>query len=292
MIENTHTPTFDPEVIESNKLNIEDFICSICTLLPNPNLSIEEENCGHLFCKKCIDDWMKKSNKCPICNNIIKQRDIKNNNKFLFRSLSSLIIKCEECNWKGELSNYENHKENEHKKVEKKNNELKFELNNYYEVKIHLHPLLYISDNNEFKCSGKLYENCKNKNNEHVKLICCDCNYNLCIHCAKKYLIKKIEPIKIHEKINYKKDNYYDLFLIHEHPLKYLDIDNNKIWCCDGKKLNFKCFSKINNYSQTKNIPRFNCNLCNFNLCNKCAEAYFNLGNYKEEYVKRNCVIF
>jgi hypothetical protein len=118
MIENT--PTFDPESIESNKLSIEDFICSICTLLPNPNLSIEDENCGHLFCKKCIDDWMKKSNKCPICNNIIKQRNVKNNNKFLFRSLSSLIIKCEECNWKGELSNYENHKENEHKKEEKK----------------------------------------------------------------------------------------------------------------------------------------------------------------------------
>ena len=291
---NEKTTTFDPDVIESNVLNIDDFICSICTLLPNPDIAIEEENCSHIFCKKCIENWMKKSNKCPICNNLIKQRDIKKNNKFLFRSLSSLIIKCDECNWKGELSNYETHKQNEHKKQEekKKNNLSNFELNNYYEVKIHLHPLLYISNEAEFKCNGKLYENCQNNNNiDQYKLICFDCNYNLCTKCAKKYLIKKIEPIKIHENINYIKDNYYDLSLIHDHPLKYLDIDNNKIWICNGKNLNFKCFSKINKYSQTKDIPRFNCSLCNYNLCKNCAEFYFNLGNYKED-VKKSCKIF
>ena len=67
---NEKTTTFDPDVIESNVLNIDDFICSICTLLPNPDIAIEEENCSHIFCKKCIENWMKKSNKCPICNNI------------------------------------------------------------------------------------------------------------------------------------------------------------------------------------------------------------------------------
>ena len=53
---NDKTTTFDPDALESNALNIDDFICSICTLLPNPNLAIEDENCSHIFCKKCIEN--------------------------------------------------------------------------------------------------------------------------------------------------------------------------------------------------------------------------------------------
>ena len=28
-------------------------------------------NCGHTFCKKCIEEWRKESEKCPICRSDI-----------------------------------------------------------------------------------------------------------------------------------------------------------------------------------------------------------------------------
>ena len=44
-------------------------MCPIC-LLDN----IVESyilKCEHIFCKKCIDEWMKISNICPLCRQIL-----------------------------------------------------------------------------------------------------------------------------------------------------------------------------------------------------------------------------
>ena len=86
---------------------------------------------------------------------------------------------------------------------------------------------------------------------------------------------------------------------MHKHPLKYLDIDKKSNWVCDGTKLNFYCFSKkkgdkgdkIIKDLDYKTIQRFNCNYCEFNLCKKCVEAYFNLGNYKN-IKEHHCIIY
>ena len=52
----------DPDFLdESCKSNIEDYICCICQFIPNPETALEEENCGHLFCEKCISKWLVKS---------------------------------------------------------------------------------------------------------------------------------------------------------------------------------------------------------------------------------------
>jgi hypothetical protein len=297
MVENI----FDPDNFDdSNKINIEDFTCSICTFIPNPNCAIEEQNCSHLFCKKCIEDWLKKSNKCPICKNVIKQRNIKEDNKLIFRTINSLIIHCENCDWKGSISEYENHKKKGCIKKEKKG---LFVPNHYYEVNIHVHPLLCIADNTHFDCSNKSHEKKNNKNNKSsFKFICAECNYFLCKECVNKNLIKEIKPIKIHENINYIKNNYYDLLLVHKHPLKYLDYDKKSTWTCDGTKLYFNCVSKIKDKKENnkliiikdfdyKTIQRFYCNYCNFNLCKKCVEAYFNLGNYKN-IKEHHCIIY
>ena len=45
--------------------------CSICTEIFNKPLMV---NCGHTFCKNCIDKWIeqnKKSSKCPLCRSPI-----------------------------------------------------------------------------------------------------------------------------------------------------------------------------------------------------------------------------
>ena len=41
--------------------------CGICYDIK----SLIKTNCDHLFCKNCITEWIKKSNTCPMCRNVI-----------------------------------------------------------------------------------------------------------------------------------------------------------------------------------------------------------------------------
>ena len=58
------------------------------------------------------------------------------------------------------------------------------------------------------------------------------------------------------------------------HPLKYLDITMNNGWGCDGRKLASKCYSGITDFDQTKNIKRFRCMQCDYDLCLNCMNKY------------------
>ena len=50
-------------------------------------------NCLNVYCKKCIDDWSKKNNKCPNrCENPNYRKSIEKCN-----TLSKLKFKCEKC---------------------------------------------------------------------------------------------------------------------------------------------------------------------------------------------------
>jgi len=43
-------------------------ICSICLISPIPPLNICTTNCGHRFCKSCLETWQNRINRdCPIC---------------------------------------------------------------------------------------------------------------------------------------------------------------------------------------------------------------------------------
>ncbi len=60
------------EILESH------FQCAICSDLLTKSVSL---NCGHLFCKPCVDQWKKKSKSleshkptCPICRRPIKMQ--------------------------------------------------------------------------------------------------------------------------------------------------------------------------------------------------------------------------
>jgi len=66
---------FQTEVV-MNEILESHFQCAICSDLLTKSVSL---NCGHLFCKSCIDQWRKKSKSlenhkptCPICRRQIK----------------------------------------------------------------------------------------------------------------------------------------------------------------------------------------------------------------------------
>ena len=53
--------SLDPDDLDTaSQSGIEDYTCCICQLIPDPQTAIEEENCGHIFCESCINQWQKK----------------------------------------------------------------------------------------------------------------------------------------------------------------------------------------------------------------------------------------
>ena len=62
---------------------------------------------------------------------------------------------------------------------------------------------------------------------------------------------------------------------IHNHALKYLDTTMDNGWSCDGQKINGGCLLGLNNINKSKNIKRFRCEQCNYDLCEKCMMKYY-----------------
>lgn len=71
----------------------EDVICPICTnILIEPQMCM---SCQNVYCKKCIDDWSKKNDKCPNrCENTNYQRSLEKKN--ILSKLKFNCIKCKE----------------------------------------------------------------------------------------------------------------------------------------------------------------------------------------------------
>ena len=284
----TDNTGLDPDFLdESSKTNIEDYICCICQFIPNPHTCIEEENCGHFFCHCCIDQWLQKNNCCPFCNQIISKRSVKDKNKAIFRYLINLMVLCQEenCNWKGVWKEYEDHLKNSHNKkiigLQENNN---FEIYKYYKSTTHEHPLKFLDTtmDNGWACDGrKLTNKCFSgitgfKQTKGIKRFrCIQCDYDLCELCMKNYYDQNY-------KIQNDNSNNRGLFLFqklyynkaHQHPLLFLDKSKDNGWICDGRKFNQKCFSGITDYNQTKGIPRFRCEKCDFDLCENCFNHY------------------
>jgi len=77
-------------LITENENNSYDFICPIClNILNNPIFCLPNNN-SHSFCKKCIDEYLKINNKCPICKNIFEY--LTNDN--VSKELNKLKLKC------------------------------------------------------------------------------------------------------------------------------------------------------------------------------------------------------
>ena len=286
------TSSIDPDFLETpSQTGIEDYVCCICQLIPYPETALEEENCGHLFCNACINGWIKKSNLCPFCKSVISTRVIKDKNKIVYRHLINLVITCQEenCNWKGVCKDYFEHLKSSHNKKIVDNSSskiipLNFELYKYYKATTHEHPLKYLDTTMDNKwicdaaqsnggCLSGSNENNKSKNFKRFR--CMQCDYDLCEKCLIKYYDDKF-VIKNDNSSNrnlylFKKAYYSQA---HEHPLIFLDKSEENGWACDGKNLINKCFSGITDFYQSKGIPRFRCQECDFDLCENCMNYY------------------
>lgn len=285
--------SLDPDDLEeSSKTNIEDYICCICQLIPNPENALEEENCGHIFCDHCLNQWLTKSQDCPFCKMKISKRVIKEKNKMVYRHLINLMVLCpeENCSWKGIWKDYSEHLKNNHNKLLKSSyisnisTNDKYELYKYYKATTHIHPLKYLDTtmDNNWSCDGRLLPNgClsgitgfrQTKNMKRFR--CVQCDYDLCEKCMNyyydnKYVIKNDES-KDRSLYMFKKSYYSQA---HTHPLIFLDKSEDNGWACNGKDLINGCFSGITGFNQSEGIPRFRCEKCDFDLCENCMNHY------------------
>jgi len=108
-----------PDKIFLNSHYYEQYVCSICSYVPLPGIAVENKGCGHIFCEPCISKWVSMDkDRCPNCNQNISDtlQIIKDNNKGMYRVMSSLEVKCitekthdGKCKWKGTLGSLEDH---------------------------------------------------------------------------------------------------------------------------------------------------------------------------------------
>jgi len=64
--------TTDEAIGESNKELKDQYTCTICMKEDLNKDEIYYTNCGHEFCKPCLDDWFKRGNQsCPLCRSEI-----------------------------------------------------------------------------------------------------------------------------------------------------------------------------------------------------------------------------
>ncbi len=85
--------------------------CSICTeIIIEPTMCM---NCQNVYCKKCIDDWSKKSAKCPNrCQNTSYNKSVS-----ISEMLSKLKFICKKCD---NILNYDDMKKHKNNCKKKK----------------------------------------------------------------------------------------------------------------------------------------------------------------------------
>lgn len=134
----------------------EHIKCAICTEPINGLCSLD---CGHDFCGECIEEWLEKIKKCPLCN---KKTRILSNPNYIVKSVIDLYIKS-----------------NDIKREEKKYipiTKRKIENLDSPKKKIHLEfdsdPLFMKEDNICDECFDDLILFSETSNNEYFKKNC------------------------------------------------------------------------------------------------------------------------
>jgi len=98
-----------PTGLFSDVKSAEIYKCVICNNICN--LTTGSENCGHIFCQKCVLQWMRQSpgKNCPVCRAPLEMIQ----NLFADIQINQMRLNCikepEKCGWNGELQYLEKH---------------------------------------------------------------------------------------------------------------------------------------------------------------------------------------
>ena len=240
-------------------------ICKSCIVIKDKDVNVGQFNCKECnfnLCEKCMRIYYSFEEDYP-------DKDIINNNDYISNENNNADNNIQNNN------NCNNIYEYRTKDV--------YELNKSYLCKEHKHLLRYLGViGSRWVCDGsKLEKKCFSGITDfnQTKIIprfnCKKCDFDLCLKCMDKYLIKSENHIINDE---YTSPKY-------KHSLKYIGINKDK-WRCDGKGLFQDCLSNLNDVDVHPNVPRFRCDQCDFDLCINCFDYYSNVND------EPNCCIF
>ena len=231
----TKNSSLNPELFSLSY--ISEYKCKLCELIPSPETANEVICCGVLYCNDCLKKIVTKKQEikeCPIC----KSNDMKYRK---IKDENKIFYKVLnnlniKCPYKCEWKGIWSDLEN------------------------HLNECKY----------GKRY--CKYNSigykffDENTKVIEHELNND------KNHLEMAINFIKVNNIV--KKKIKFVLgervkASCHPHIMTYMTSLN---WICDGSSLPNGCYSITNTFK--RDIPRFRCSQCDFDLCDKCIVKY------------------
>ncbi|XP_026636434.1 RING finger protein 151 [Microtus ochrogaster] len=88
MLDNATSGGYDLNLFTS--LPDYNFLCSVCHGVLKKPMRLP---CSHIFCKKCIFQWLARQNSCPCCRQEVKRRKMVQVNK-LRKTIGRLQVKC------------------------------------------------------------------------------------------------------------------------------------------------------------------------------------------------------
>ena len=238
--------------------------CLICTELAYE--SFECASCYALLCNKCHKEFSKTTKKCLVCRKETLFKPSIAFRKVIYNLKVKCPLNCGKIHINGEMKN---HILNDHQKEEitapvyqmlsERFNLKIFEGSQDYtkEFKFHLHQLEKAPSSNNWKCKGKLLfkkTSCLESDTTNSFIYRCNtCDYDICGQCVKESQIQE-----------------FSLLRFHPHKLKYVVRDNG--WGCDGRRTEVfaGCKSGIEGFGSSYGLKRFRCEVCDFDLCEKC----------------------
>ncbi|KAH3745351.1 hypothetical protein Pelo_13257 [Pelomyxa schiedti] len=118
---------------------------------------------------------------------------------------------------------------------------------------LHEHPLVkFYGDGSRWACRATQL-GCVCNGSTAPRWRCVQCGYDLCDECMNG-------------------SPYYVVHPLHRHPLLRNNRDNG--WACDGRKRSGGCRRGMVGFNQSRGVPRFRCDTCDYDLCDKCAADF------------------
>ena len=213
---------------------ISEYKCSLCGLIPSPENANELICCGVLFCEECCQKMIEEKKGCPACKSLEMKNRKIKDENKAFYKFFKNFII--KCPYKCEWKGF------------------------WIDLDTHLNECKYSFRYCKYKSVGCEYVNDNKNVIEHEQK-----NDQYHFELALKYIktnniTKKILKYIIGDKI---------WVSCHSHEMTYTFSSD---WICDGADLPNGCYSINNDFN--RDVPRYRCNLCDFDLCDKCAKKY------------------
>jgi hypothetical protein len=106
-----HVKGYPPGIFQGGEVN-RKYLCGLCHLvLRNP----VQLNCGHRYCKNCVEEIKSPDIQCQCCIDEEAEGDIIADANQVFpdnavrREMMSLDVNCTSCDWSGKFKDFIGH---------------------------------------------------------------------------------------------------------------------------------------------------------------------------------------